>query len=55
MAVLGLRISLIDGDLPKSQKQTVFRTALYVRLSVEDNGKADADLPWEAFTYEHFR
>lgn len=33
----------ISEDLPKSRKQTVFRTALYVRLSVEDNGKADAD------------
>ena len=24
-------------------------------VDILDNGKADADLPWEAFTYEHFR
>ena len=33
----------VSEGLPKGPKQTVFRTALYVRLSVEDNGKADAD------------
>lgn len=33
----------VSESLPKGQKQTVFRTALYVRLSVEDNGKDDTD------------
>lgn len=33
----------VSESPPKGQRQTVFRTALYVRLSVEDNGKADAD------------
>ena len=33
----------VSESQPKGQRQTVFRTALYVRLSVEDNGKADAD------------
>lgn len=33
----------VSEGLPKGQRQAVFRTALYVRLSVEDNGKADAD------------
>lgn len=33
----------VSESPPKGQKQTVFRTALYVRLSVEDNGKTDAD------------
>ena len=29
----------VSEGLPKGQRQAVFRTALYVRLSVEDNGK----------------
>ena len=33
----------VSESQPKGQRQTVFRTALYVRLSVEDNGKVDAD------------
>lgn len=33
----------VSEGLPKGQRQAVFRTALYVRLSVEDNGKANAD------------
>ena len=24
-------------------------------VDIIDNGKADADMPWEAFTYEHIR
>jgi glycerol-3-phosphate dehydrogenase (NAD(P)+) len=24
-------------------------------VDILDNGKADADMPWEAFTYEHLR
>ena len=33
----------VSEGLSKGPKQTVFRTALYVRLSVEDNGKDDTD------------